>query len=71
MATADQMISKLAESVRTAHDEREANEALRFASGYLRALDDFGIVTAEQSATARKQLVETRQAWGRVSRAQA
>ena len=65
MATADEMIYKLDESVRCAHDEREADEALGFASGYLRALDDFSIVTTDQSAAARKLLVETRQAWVR------
>ncbi|MFB9127794.1 hypothetical protein ACFFYR_33275 [Paraburkholderia dipogonis] len=63
MATPDEMLSKLVESVRTAHDAWEADEALKFASGYVRALDDFALITADQSAATRKLLLDTRQAW--------
>jgi hypothetical protein len=60
MPTTDEMLKKLADSVRIAHDEREANSALGFASGYVRALDDFSLITPEESQTARKLLRETR-----------
>lgn len=62
------MISKLVESVRSAHDERTADEALRFASGYVRALDDFDLITSDQSQSARGLLMETRNAWMSIPR---
>ncbi|WP_158935218.1 hypothetical protein [Burkholderia sp. S171] len=63
MQNATETLLKLIGDVRAAHDERQADSALRFASGYVRALSDFGIISDEQDREARKSLKEVRNAW--------
>jgi uncharacterized protein YjiS (DUF1127 family) len=63
MQNATETLTKLIEAVRAAVDEREADSAVRFASGYVRALSDFGIISDERDREARKSLIEVRNAW--------
>jgi hypothetical protein len=60
MPNTKEMIGKLVESIRSAHDRREAEAALQFASGYIRALDDFKLITPEESREARAAIMNAR-----------
>lgn len=63
MPNIEEMLGKLIESIRSAHDKQEANKATLFASGYIRALDDFNLITQEESISARSLLSDTSDAW--------
>lgn len=75
MPNTKEMIVKLVKSIRSAPDRREAEHALDFASGYIRALDDFNLITPEESREARTELMNARSAsdyeTGRITHAEA
>lgn len=52
----------LVESIQSAPDRTEANAALEFASGYIRALDDFTLITPDESREARAAILNARSA---------
>ncbi|WP_430231820.1 hypothetical protein [Paraburkholderia tropica] len=60
MPNTKEVIEKLVASIRCATDRREAESAIRFASGYIRALDDFRLITAEESREARAAIMNAR-----------
>lgn len=67
MANAAEMIGKLVETIRSAHDKQEADKATLFASGYIRALDDFNLITPEESRSARTALRDACDGWSKAT----
>ncbi|MEZ2310516.1 hypothetical protein AB6809_28125 [Paraburkholderia sp. RCC_158] len=62
MPNTEEMVGKLVESIRSAPDRREGEAALQFASGYIGALDDFKLITPEESREARAAVMNARSA---------